>query len=207
MTYLAGEFFGSTKITTQNGITSISTRSGLKQSICGNNKKSGPYNAYFLWLIANRWKGAPEAHYRIYPLWLKLSEHKLLVNKQYIEKQGMYDIRSVHDIDINVFSDSDIEALVFAIKHFGHLGQFQLAEVSHAYPEWKRFEKKLKSGMGSVFNMDYEDFFKDAMPGSKHLAPLEGKNLFVMNTDDKEEMLNYVNEQMEIKNQWEQIPD
>lgn len=28
--------------------------------------------------------------------------------------------------------------------------------------------------------MDYEDIFKDAMPESKHLAPLEGKDLFVM---------------------------
>ena len=128
-------------------------------------------------------------------------------NKQYIEKQGIYDIRSVHDVDMNVFSDSDIEALEFAIKYFGHLGQFQLAEVSHAYPEWKRFEKKLESGMGSVFNMDYEDFFKDAVPGNEQLIPLEGKDLFVMDTDGKEEMLNYVKEQTVLKNQWEQMPD
>lgn len=128
-------------------------------------------------------------------------------NKKYIKRQGIHDIQSVNDLDMNVFSDSDIEALEFAIKHFGHLGQFQLAEVSHAYPEWKRFERKLESGIGSVFNMDYEDFFKDAMPGSKHLAPLEGKDLFVMDADDKEEMLNYVKEQIALKNQWEQIPD
>ena len=96
---------------------------------------------------------------------------------------------------MNVFSDSDIEALEFAIKYFGHLDQFQLAEVSHAYPEWKRFGKQLESGSGSVFNMDYEDFFKDAVPGNEHLVPLEGKDLFVMDTDDKEEMLNYVKEQ------------
>ena len=55
--------------------------------------------------------------------------------------------------------------------------------------------------------MDYEDFFKDAVPGNEHLVPLEGKDLFVMDTDDKEEMLNYVKEQMELKNQWEQISD
>ena len=61
----------------------LSNAKGLKQSICVDNKKSGPYNAYFLWLIANRWKGAPEAHYRIYPLTFKLSEHKLFVNNYY----------------------------------------------------------------------------------------------------------------------------
>jgi hypothetical protein len=37
-----------------------------------NNKKSGPYNAHFLWLMANRWKEAPEAHCRIYPLKYKI---------------------------------------------------------------------------------------------------------------------------------------
>jgi hypothetical protein len=36
---------------------------------------------------------------------------------------------------------------------------------------------------------------------------LDIKDLFVMDTDDKEEMLKYVKEQMELKNQWEQIPD
>ncbi len=48
----------------------INTRSGLKQSTY-DNKKSGPYNACFPWLIANRWKEAPRAHYRLYPLYLK----------------------------------------------------------------------------------------------------------------------------------------
>ncbi|WKZ20146.1 MAG: Panacea domain-containing protein [Candidatus Jettenia sp. CY-1] len=81
-------------------------------------------------------------------------------NKKYIKRQGIHDIQSVHDVDMNVFSDSDIEALEFAVNCFGHLDQFQLAEVPHVYPEWKRFEKKLESGTGSVFTMDYEDFLK-----------------------------------------------
>ncbi len=49
-------------------MTSIEERLSLKQSIYDDNKKSGPYNAYFLWLIANRWKEAPKARYRNYPL-------------------------------------------------------------------------------------------------------------------------------------------
>ncbi|UJS18767.1 MAG: hypothetical protein L3J17_06855 [Candidatus Jettenia sp.] len=39
------------------------------------------------------------------------------------------------------------------------------------------------------------------------LDAIEGKDLFVMDADDKEEMLHYIKEQMELKNQWEQIPD
>ena len=55
----------------------------LNPTYIAGNKKSGPYNAYFLWLIANRWKGAPKAHYRIYPLVLKELEHKLFVCNYY----------------------------------------------------------------------------------------------------------------------------
>lgn len=66
------------------------TKLDLKQNIYGReNKKSGPYNAHFLWLIANRWKEAPEAHCRLYPLVCKVTERKafvkfLLDNKEYL---------------------------------------------------------------------------------------------------------------------------
>jgi hypothetical protein len=45
-----------------------------------NYKKSGHYNAYFLRLIANRWKEASEAHYRITRSFSKLSKSKMIVN-------------------------------------------------------------------------------------------------------------------------------
>ena len=44
---------------------------------------------------------------------------------------------------------------------FGDLEPMELSEVSHQYPEWKRFESDLKNGPYSRFSMSYADFFLD----------------------------------------------
>ena len=54
-----------------------------------------------------------------------------------------YQVRSVKLPNNDVFSDSDIEALDFAWNKFGHLAKFQLAELTHEYPEWKKHEKRM----------------------------------------------------------------
>ncbi|HHT9105299.1 MAG TPA: Panacea domain-containing protein [Candidatus Wujingus californicus] len=123
-------------------------------------------------------------------------------SKRYIKNQGLYDNQSINEVDMEVFSDSDTEALDFAINNLGKFNQYDLAKISHAYPEWKKFEKELESERGSAFNMNYEDFFKDAEPGDEKLRLLNGKDLFVMDAEDKEVMLDYVKEQEEIKNIW-----
>ena len=123
-------------------------------------------------------------------------------SKRYIKNQGQYDIQSINEVDMDVFSDSDTEALDFAINNLGKFNQYELAKISHAYPEWKKFEKELESGRGSAFSMNYEDFFKDAESGDEHLGSLKVKDLFVMNAEDKKVMLDYVKEQEEIKNIW-----
>lgn len=131
-----------------------------------------------------------------------LDEIESEYSKRYIKNQGQYDIQSINEVDTDVFSDSDTEALDFAINNLGKFNQFDLADISHAYPEWKKFEKELESGRGSAFNMNYEDFFKDAEPGDEKLRLLNGKDLFVMDAEDKKVMLDYVKEQEEIKNIW-----
>ena len=121
---------------------------------------------------------------------------------RYIKNPDQYDIQSINEVDMDVFSDSDTEALDFAINNLRRFDQYDLAKISHAYPEWKKFEKELESGRGSAFSMNYEDFFKDAEPGDEHLRLLNGNDLFVMNAEDKKVMLDYVKEQEEIKNIW-----
>ncbi|HLE87483.1 MAG TPA: Panacea domain-containing protein [Candidatus Brocadiaceae bacterium] len=120
-------------------------------------------------------------------------------SKDYIKRHGRYDIESISKADISIFSDSDIEALEFVIKNFEKFDQYQLAEISHAYPEWKKFKKDLELGNGSAFSMDYEDFFEDAVPGDKYLALLKGKDLFSNYAEDKEAMLDYMKEQHKLK--------
>ena len=131
-----------------------------------------------------------------------LDEIESEYSKRYIKNQGQYDIQSINEVDMDVFSDSDTEALDFAINNLRRFDQYDLAKISHAYPEWKKFEKELESGSGSAFSMNYEDFFKDAEPGDEHLRLLNGNDLFVMNAEDKKVMLDYVKEQEEIKNIW-----
>ncbi len=65
------------------------------------------------------------------------------------------------NVEINVFSNSDIEALEASYSEFGEYDQFELAELTHIYPEWKKFSAELVSGKKKRVRMDYADFFKN----------------------------------------------
>jgi len=72
-------------------------------------------------------------------------------------------VKSREDVDRAVFSKSDTEALDFVWDVFGKFTGFQLKDISHKYPEWKKHEEILKAGTLSV-PMDYLDFFNDPNP-------------------------------------------
>lgn len=86
----------------------------------------------------------------------------------------LYAQRFIHQIDLKTYqakenneeldylSETDIEALNFAIENFGSLGSFDLVNLTHEYPEWKRFEHSLKSGMRTE-RMNMDDFFEDSI--------------------------------------------
>lgn len=61
--------------------------------------------------------------------------------------------------DPAVFSASDREALEFAWTQFGSIKLRALIELTHQYPEWKRYEVRLQSE--SRVQMSYEDFLYD----------------------------------------------
>lgn len=63
--------------------------------------------------------------------------------------------------ELDYLSETDIEALDFAITNFGKMGSFQLVNLTHEYPEWKRFEHSLQNGMRSE-RINMSDFFEDA---------------------------------------------
>ena len=79
-------------------------------------------------------------------------------------------IRSLAAFDGSPFSASDIEAMEQAFAAFGSLKPMELSELSHIYPEWKRFESDLKFGPNSRYAMSYLDFFQD--PETHHNAPV-----------------------------------
>lgn len=68
---------------------------------------------------------------------------------------------SHQDVDGNVFSNTDREALNFAWQTFGAYDGFDLADISHDYPEWARFEEVIQLGLQKSTDIDPLDFFKD----------------------------------------------
>ncbi len=79
-------------------------------------------------------------------------------------KPRQYVTQSCREADMKVFSQTDIEALEFANTNFGSMSQSELTHLSHQYPEWKRFEGKLKSKASLKEDIDFLDFFLDPNP-------------------------------------------
>jgi len=78
---------------------------------------------------------------------------------QYLKLMSPYVLASEKDVDSNVFSDSDLEALDFAWEKFGHIDKFMLANLTHKYPEWKRNEASLS--LNPRIEMRLLDFLDD----------------------------------------------
>jgi len=92
------------------------------------------------------------------------------VEKEYAERfiapsEDLLSFRSVACVDDLVFSKTDLEALHFAWDAFRRFNAFDLAELTHVYPEWKKHEAALKSGVNSRVKMHYLDFLDDPPSG------------------------------------------
>ena len=93
----------------------------------------------------------------------QLPQNVLAYARKYVRKKGDYDCSTNADIDSSVLSTSDLEALNFAWRHFGRFSKYQLRDITHHYPEWKRHESKLETI--KRVPMDYADFFKEPDAG------------------------------------------
>lgn len=110
----------------------------------------------------------------------------------YISPKGRHELRSKTAPDTDVFSDSDIEALNFAWETFSHLGQFELAEITHNYPEWAKHREALK--FDSRIQMDLSDFLDD--PSSNI------NKCFELNEEDKRTRRDHLHETFHIESLW-----
>jgi uncharacterized phage-associated protein len=102
-------------------------------------------------------------------------------------------IQSIKEEDVNVFSDSDIEALEFVQNNFGVLNLGEILKVCHNYPEWKKFEEALKSKTISRELMSYVDFFENS-------DSLE--DVFKMDPEQLKASKEIFEEQSKISGQW-----
>ncbi|KKR26215.1 MAG: hypothetical protein A3F53_01240 [Candidatus Zambryskibacteria bacterium RIFCSPHIGHO2_12_FULL_48_10] len=94
---------------------------------------------------------------------LDLPTELLSYTKKYIrpgdEKKQFF--VSLKPADLELFSKTDLECLEIIYKNFGDKDQFELATLTHQYPEWKKHKKELESGKKRV-EMNYRDFFAEA---------------------------------------------
>lgn len=65
---------------------------------------------------------------------------------------------SIKAPDRDVFSETDLQCLKSVYEVFADRDQFELAKLTHTYPEWMKHEQALKQGKKRV-PMDYDDFF------------------------------------------------
>lgn len=151
--------------------------------------------SYLLWKLGGRWNYmallklaffADRYHIRNYARPVSLDEYfamklgpvpsnllNTIILQEFLGKE--FTIADGHDVRLNdltkasfdELSESDIEALDFAIAQFAKLGQrneFDLAELTHAYPEWDRYKERFEINPNGREDIDYTDFLLNADP-------------------------------------------
>ena len=83
-------------------------------------------------------------------------------NQKYIQKAEKFYFKSVNEVDMDVFSDSDVEVLNLILKSFDKMSPQALSDLSHNFPEWKRYENNLITGGNKKsYKVDINDFFEN----------------------------------------------
>ncbi len=90
------------------------------------------------------------------PMAKELFDDYLIVEKGIFRKYAVF--RARREPDLDVFSDSDIEALEYAQKTYGGKSAWALSEESHAEPCWQAANEN--RAPGSSIMMDYRLFFE-----------------------------------------------
>lgn len=91
------------------------------------------------------------------------------INENLIKHQ--YSLTAIKEPETLLFSESDLEVLDLVWERFGLIDNFALAELSHYYPEWRKFEDDIKNpNKPSSYDMNWEDFFNLPNPTEDNMA-------------------------------------
>jgi uncharacterized phage-associated protein len=116
-----------------------------------------------------------------------LSGNEQKYSCKYVKPEGSRDVKSVDCPDTTMFSETDLEALNFVWEKFGHLSQFDLVEITHQFPEWKKHKKSLE--MDSRVQMDIMDFLEDSKTDFDELFELSPEERSCRQEEIKENLL------------------
>ena len=107
-----------------------------------------------------------------------LDDEERIYAGQYIARGAVNNaVVSIADVDSDVFSKSEVEALDFAYNEFGNKSESMLVDITHRYPEWSKFKSVLESKETTREPMSYSDFFKDPSNGGGDRFALAGDML------------------------------
>ena len=82
-------------------------------------------------------------------------------SRKYIKKSDSNTFIAVEtDYKLEYLSDSDVEALEFVAEQFGDKEAWELRNLTHNYPEWKRFEHTLDTQLSRREKIIMSDFFE-----------------------------------------------
>jgi uncharacterized phage-associated protein len=90
------------------------------------------------------------------PVVKDLFDEYLTVERPFFRKYAVF--RARKEADLDVFSDSDIEALDYALKNHGSKPAWKLSQESHEEPAWKLANQNRTRGSSVI--MDYRLFFE-----------------------------------------------
>jgi len=84
-------------------------------------------------------------------------------NKTYLNrKTGNAFVAVDSQYELEYLSDSDIEALDFTIEKFSNNETWKLRNLTHEYPEWKRYKNTLESNVSKREKIRMDDFFENS---------------------------------------------
>ncbi len=86
--------------------------------------------------------------------------------KEHIENTDQYSFKSKKHPSLRVFSKTDIDVINQIFENYGHIEPFALSELSHSFPEWKKYDSPLKSKIASRFEIEIDDFFVNVDDGT-----------------------------------------
>ncbi|MDP2638873.1 MAG: Panacea domain-containing protein [Candidatus Azambacteria bacterium] len=105
-------------------------------------------------------------------------------------------IESINEVDADVFSETDLEALDLVYTKYGKKHALWLAKMSHYFPEWKKFEQEILTNSISRGNMSYVDFFKNPE------KDIPNENIFNEKKEELEESEKIFNENFLVASFW-----
>lgn len=113
-------------------------------------------------------------------------------SQKYIAQVDKRHFRSKGPVENKVFSQSDIEALDIVWEKYGHYNEFELAELTHKYPEWKKHERALDTS--PRIQMALEDLFENL---DKSID-----DIIVLSEQEQEDRLEQLSEMRELEALW-----